>query len=145
MSKHMMRLRVMICEDEPVIVIAMSGAMEAFDCEPAGPFAFSRDARQALKENHIDAAILDVELADGASTQLARKPREAGVRMIVLSSLQTASPPPEFAGVDRLLKPADEPRLRDFCAAVIATARTGSASAAGGAAGTRFAPEDLMG
>ena len=117
------RPRIMICEDEPVVAMHLAAEVEACGCEALGPFAWGRDALAALRMQRVDAAILDVELADGASTPLARALREAGVRMIVLSGLQTNSPPPEFAGVEWLVKPADDRRIHAFCAEVLAAGR----------------------
>lgn len=123
MAKEFERPRIMICEDEPMIAINLAAEIAALGCDPVGPFASSREGLMALRDERIDAAILDVELSDGASTPLARALREADVRMIVLSGLQTTSPPPEFAGVEWLVKPADERRLRAFCHEAIASSR----------------------
>lgn len=133
----------MICEDEPVIAMHIAAEVESCDCEVVGPFAHARDAMSVLRMQHIDAAILDIELADGASTPLARALREAGVRVIVLSGLHTASPPPEFAGLEWLVKPADERRLRAFCEGVTTRGLPHAASVAK-AAGTSAPPGDLL-
>lgn len=119
MTQHLFRPRIMICEDEPVIAMDIAAIVTSCGCEAVGPFASAREAIASLKRQPVDAAILDIDLSDGASTPLARALREAGVPMIVLSGLDINSPPPEFAGVEWLLKPADERRLQDFCAAAI--------------------------
>lgn len=133
----------MICEDELMIALNLAAEIAALDCEPVGPFASSREALTALRDERIDAAILDVELSDGASTPLARALREAGVRMIVLSGLQTTSPPPEFAGVEWLVKPADDRRLRAFCNEAIAVSRLKRAAVGLTPAGTSPNSGDL--
>lgn len=113
----------MICEDEPMIAMHIAAIVNDCGCEAVGPFASSREAQASLRKQLVDAAILDIELTDGASTPLARMLRDAGVRMIVLSGLHTSSPPPEFSGVEWLSKPADEERLRAFCAAAFGPSR----------------------
>ncbi len=118
MSQRKIRPRILICEDEILIAIQIATLVEECGCEAVGPFAWGRDALSYLKHQTIDAAILDIELLDGASTPLARVLREAGGPMIVLSGLRANSPPPEFAGVEWLTKPADENRLRAFLKAV---------------------------
>ncbi len=105
-----------------MIAVHIAAIVSDSGCEPVGPFATGREAMAALRRGGIDAAILDIELADGASTPLARALREAGVAMIVLSGLRTSSPPPEFAGVTWLEKPVDQTRLQAFCIATLALA-----------------------
>ena len=115
---------ILICEDEILIAIQIATLVEECGCEAIGPFVWGRDALSYLKHQTIDAAILDIELLDGASTPLARALREAGRPMIVLSGLRANSPPPEFAGVEWLTKPADENRLRAFLKAVAVNFKT---------------------
>lgn len=105
-----------------LVALHVAAIVNECGCEPVGPFALWRDALAVIRRQAVDAAILDIELADGASTPLARELREAGVPMIVLSGLRTSSPPPEFAGVTWLDKPVDESRLRAFCSATAAIA-----------------------
>lgn len=138
------RPRIMICEDEPVLAMHLAAEVEACGCEALGPFASVSDALAALRIQRVDAAILDVELADGASTPLARALREAGVRMIVLSGLHTHSPPPEFAGVEWLVKPADDRRLHAFCTEAIAASRLPCGPRVATPAGTSAPPGDLL-
>lgn len=107
-----------------LIAMQIATLVEECGCEAIGPFAWGRDALSFLKRQTIDAAILDIELLDGASTPLARVLRETGAPMIVLSGLRAKSPPPEFAGVDWLTKPADENRLRAFLAATAAIVKS---------------------
>lgn len=122
MSQKSVRPRILICEDEMLIAVHVAAIVSECGCEPIGPFSSGRDALSALRRQGVDAAILDIELADGASTPLARVLREASVPMIVLSGLQTSSPPPEFAGVAWLDKPVDESLLQAFCSATRALA-----------------------
>jgi DNA-binding response OmpR family regulator len=122
MVRNPVRPRILICEDEMMIAVHVATIVSDSGCEPVGPFTTGREGLAALRRGAIDAAILDIELADGASTPLARALREAGVPMIVLSGLRTSSPPPEFAGVTWLEKPVDQSRLHAFCIATLALA-----------------------
>lgn len=139
------RPRIMICEDEPLIALHLATQVEARGCEAVGPFASAREALGALRMQRVDAAILDIELADGAATPLARALRDGGVRMIVLSGLHTTSPPPEFAGVEWLLKPADDRRVHAFCDEALAAVRPARRPPMATAAGTTAPPGDLLG
>ena len=115
MNRKLYRPRILICEDEMMVAAHVAAIVEECGCEPVGPFATGREALSAIRRQAVDAAILDIDLSDGASTPLARALRQASVRMIVLSGLRTPSPPPEFAGVAWLDKPVDEARLQAFC------------------------------
>jgi DNA-binding response OmpR family regulator len=77
---------------------------------------------KALLKEAPEAAILDIELTDGASTGLARALRLADVPFVVVSGITTSAPPPEFAGVEWIEKPADNRRLRPLLDAARARA-----------------------
>lgn len=123
MLRKQVRPRILICEDEMMIAIHVASIVGESGCEAVGPFATAREALATLRREPIDAAILDIDLADGASTPLARALRSACVPMIVLSGLRTSSPPPEFAGVTWLDKPVDQSKLHEFCSAALALAK----------------------
>jgi hypothetical protein len=78
MSKYNQRPRIMVCEDEPLIALNLIAIIEECGCEPIGPFATGKEALARLRKQRIDAAFLDVDLADGASTPLARVLRAKG-------------------------------------------------------------------
>ena len=99
------RPRVLICEDDPILACDLELQLEDLGFEPIGPFATQADAIRALRSAVPEAAVIDVELADGACTRLAGILRDKGVLTIVVSGLRVSSPPPEFAGATWLLKP----------------------------------------
>lgn len=120
--------RIMICEDEPLLACDMCDDVRSFGCDVVGPFGSQREGIRALGRETVDAVILDVELADGASTRLAGLLREHGVPFLVVSGLVMAEPPPEFAEAEWLLKPADAQRVRAFCEGVKRARRCATAS-----------------
>lgn len=97
--------RVLICEDDPILACDLEQQLEDLGFDPIGPFATQADAIRALRGATPDAAVIDVELADGACTRLAGILRDRGVLTVVVSGLRVSSPPPEFAGAAWLLKP----------------------------------------
>lgn len=99
------RPRVLICEDDPILACDLEQQLEDLGFDPIGPFATQAEAIRALRHATPDAAVIDVELADGACTKLAGILRDNGVLTIVVSGLRVSSPPPEFAGAAWLLKP----------------------------------------
>lgn len=127
MSKNNHRPRIMVCEDEPFIALNLIAIIEDCGCEAVGPFATGKEALATFRRQRIDAALLDVDLADGASTPVARALREKDTPLLVISGLQLTKPPPEFAGLQWLGKPLDENKLREFCTAMVANAQPGAA------------------
>lgn len=105
----------MVCEDEPLLAADLCEKLQAAGFYVVGPFGFQRDAIRALELESVDAVILDVELADGASTRLAGLLQDGGIPFIVVSGLTTPAPPPEFANVEWLLKPPEMLRILAFC------------------------------
>jgi len=105
----------MVCEDEPLLAADLCDKLQAKGFYVVGPFGIQRDAIRALELEPVDGVILDVELADGASTRLAGLLQDGGIPFIVVSGLTTPAPPPEFANVEWLLKPAEMSRVFAFC------------------------------
>lgn len=99
------RPRVLICEDDPILACDLELQLEDLGFDLIGPFAMQTDAIRALRNTTPEAAVIDVELADGACTRLAGILRDRGVLTVVVSGLRVSSPPPEFAGAAWLLKP----------------------------------------
>ncbi len=132
MTNFTTRPRIMICEDEALIAMHIVALVKECGCEAVGPFATGHHALSFLKRQTVDGAILDVELLDGASTPIARVLRASGAPLIVVSGLHAKSPPPEFAGVDWLSKPADDTQLRAFLKATATVARRDARESIGG-------------
>jgi CheY-like chemotaxis protein len=59
--------RILIVEDEPFIALDLVFAVEDAGGQPVGPAASVRQALALVEAGGIDAAILDVDLADGHS------------------------------------------------------------------------------
>ena len=83
--------RVLIVEDESLIAMELSDIVEGSAGRVVGPFRTNRDALAALEPDRlgnrpIDAAILDLNLADGEATPIAEKLREAGVPILICTA-----------------------------------------------------------
>ena len=65
--------RVLIVEDETLVAMELADIVEASRGEVIGPFRTNRDALAALGRTRIDAAILDLNLADGDATPTAER------------------------------------------------------------------------
>ena len=105
------RPRVLICEDDPILACDLEQQLEDLGFDPIGPFATQAEALRALRGVMPAAAVIDVELADGACTRLAGVLRDNGVLTVVVTGLRVSSPPPEFADATWLLKPLTDDAL----------------------------------
>jgi DNA-binding response OmpR family regulator len=76
---------VLLAEDEAVISLALEDALAEAGFRVAGPFAHCARALEWLQDNTPDAALLDVELADGPCTEVARTLHQRGVRLVFFS------------------------------------------------------------
>ena len=56
-------LRVLLVEDEPIVALALMGALRSFGCEVVGP-AYDLTQAELLSQGPLDGAILDVNLGD---------------------------------------------------------------------------------
>jgi DNA-binding NtrC family response regulator len=63
--------RVLVVEDEALIAMSISAMLTEADGVPVGPASSVREARQLIRDvTVLDAAVLDVNLADGAVTPI---------------------------------------------------------------------------
>ena len=74
--------RVLIMEDEFIVALDLSDMTEELGFDVAGPFATIAEGAQALEHFRPDAAILDVQLADGEVFPLADMLVRLGVPII---------------------------------------------------------------
>jgi DNA-binding response OmpR family regulator len=74
--------RVMICEDEAIVALDLRMLVEDLGHTVIGPFATVAQSLKACADEHIDAAILDVQLRDGEIFPVAERLRSKGVTVI---------------------------------------------------------------
>ncbi len=78
--------RVLIVEDEVLIAMDLMDIVESGEGLVVGPFRTNRDALAALASEPVDAAILDLNLADGDVTPTATYLLAAGVPILVCTA-----------------------------------------------------------
>lgn len=85
--------RVLICEDEPLIALDLEQMVYDVGHEPLGPVRNFADALEAADSARPAVAIIDLNLADGATgANLARLLHERGIRIVVLSGMTDVIP-----------------------------------------------------
>ena len=80
-AKPLCGASILLVEDDAIIALDMAGLLEEAGAVVIGPFARVRDALGALAEGP-DAALLDIEIADGTVFPLADRMREAGLAIV---------------------------------------------------------------
>lgn len=99
------RPRVLIVEDEPLVAMMLTGFLDQLDCAALGPCATPFEALSLLKENAIDAAVLDVNLGGETVYPVADALRRIGTPFAFLTGYGRESIEPRFADVASLEKP----------------------------------------
>ena len=103
--------RVMVVEDIFVLAMEVKSVLETAGAEVVGPFASSGGALRSCGQRLPDCALLDANLGEGSSFDLARVLRMRGVPFLFFTGYDRDALPSEFADVERLEKPVDTARL----------------------------------
>src|SRR3954470_1074230 len=97
---------VLLTEDDTLIGMDLSDALEKAGYRVLGPVATAAEALSLLEQEAPTLAIIDVLLRDGPCAELARELRRRGVPFLVHSGRQQDEPlAGDFQGVPWLSKP----------------------------------------
>lgn len=100
----------MVVEDSYYLATEVKGFLEGAGAEVIGPVATVADAERSLRQAP-DCIVLDVNLGEGTSIDLARQLRMDGIPFLFFTGYDASALPPEFAAVERLEKPVNAARL----------------------------------
>ncbi|MPR10719.1 response regulator [Microvirga tunisiensis] len=76
--------RVLVVEDEALIALSISEMLTEAEGVPVGPAASIREARQLIRDVAVlDAAVLDVNLADGSVTPILEALSARGIPTVI--------------------------------------------------------------
>jgi two-component system, response regulator PdtaR len=118
-----MVLRILVAEDEFITGFDLCDTFEEAGYEVEGPHAGISSAMLACQKEKPDLAILDIELTDGLSYELAQKLLDDNVPVILHSERHSATEvAARFPGVTTLAKPCPPAMLLDTVSRVIAPA-----------------------
>jgi DNA-binding response OmpR family regulator len=107
-----MALRILLAEDEFITAFDLCDTFEEAGYEVEGPHAGISSAMLACQKEKPDLAVLDVELADGLSYELAQKLLEDNVPVILHSDQADAVEiAARFPGATMLAKPCPPAKL----------------------------------
>jgi DNA-binding response OmpR family regulator len=101
-----MVLRILVAEDEFITAFDLCDTFEEAGYEVEGPHAGITSAMLACQKERPDVALLDIELADGLSLELAQKLLDENVPVILHSDpADTGALAVRFPGATTLAKP----------------------------------------
>jgi CheY-like chemotaxis protein len=76
-------LRILVAEDEALVLMEIEDILYDFGCEIVGPVATVDDALAAIRQNDLDGALLDMSLHGDRITPAAEELLARGVRFIL--------------------------------------------------------------
>lgn len=101
-----MYTRILVVEEDPLVAIMLEGYLDALGRRPVGSAETVAEALRHLAEQEIDAAIVDVHLADGeTSGPVAKALRAAGIPFLVATGSLDAIDDRALADAPLLTKP----------------------------------------
>jgi PAS domain S-box-containing protein len=115
--------RILIVEDEPLVAMMLTGFLDQLDCTALGPCATPFEALSFLKDNAIDAALLDVNLGGETVYPVADALHSIRVPFAFLTGYGGESIEPRFAETARLEKPVGFEALARVIGVLCASAR----------------------
>ncbi|WP_343346601.1 response regulator [Sphingomicrobium sp. XHP0239] len=81
------RPRVFVVEDEFLIAFEMADTLESMGISVAGPYVHFEEAKKAAREEMVDAALLDVNLGGGKTSEpIAEIFRERGIPFVFVTA-----------------------------------------------------------
>lgn len=115
--------RILLLEDEAFLAMDLALTLQADGYQVLGPCRSVEEAREAVARLHPDAAVLDINLGDGAdSFEFTKILDDADVPFLFVSGYSAATVPLPAAIADRprLSKPVDNAALIAAIEALIA-------------------------
>jgi DNA-binding response OmpR family regulator len=96
---------VLVVEDDYLQAQALAYALKGYGARVIGPFPVSDEGLRHCGRHLIDAAVLDINIADGTSFPLADRLIREGVPFIFLTGDERRAIPQRFQSVPHYLKP----------------------------------------
>ncbi|HYW16724.1 MAG TPA: response regulator [Allosphingosinicella sp.] len=99
--------KILVIEDEFYLAMDIKEALERAGGQVRGPFADAGDGLAELERERPDCAIVDINLGNGPSFEIAEELQRWGVPFLFLTGYDAPAIPPGLADIERLEKPAD--------------------------------------
>jgi len=123
-------LRMLVVEDDYFIALELCAALRAAGADVIGPVRDMESGLAAVRREHIDCGVLDVNLQGRMGFQIATELRARNIPAIFATGYARSTIPAELADLPRLEKPVDLAALcRAVQSAVFGTSRRSAAPA----------------
>jgi DNA-binding response OmpR family regulator len=130
-NRPLLGLRVLVVEDDYFIALELCHALRQAGAEVVGPARNVQSGLDAIGNEQIDCAVLDVNLQGRMGFQLAEELRERDVPAIFATGYDPGTIPDELADLPRLEKPVDLSALCRTVASSVSGARQRRAASTG--------------
>jgi DNA-binding response OmpR family regulator len=117
------KARVLVVEDEYLIAVHVQDELERAGAEVIGPVPTVKAALQLLERTEIDAAVLNVTLADGPSLPVAEALQKMGKVYVFVTAYEQNVLPGAYVSVPVLNKPVNPTVLIEALAARLGPTR----------------------
>ena len=111
--------RVLLVEDEAILALSIEDMLLDLGCEIVGPAMSLSQARALAEGERLDAAILDINMGEGLSFDVAATLRKRSVPFCFSTGYGSAGVTPEYAEVPVLPKPYSAASLRAVLSGLI--------------------------
>jgi DNA-binding NarL/FixJ family response regulator len=106
-----MTARILIAEDNALLALELSHALETAGFEVIGPALSVEQALALIESPGCNAAVLDINLRGATSEQIAHKLLTLAIPFVTLTGYAPAQRPPIFDGIPAFAKPVAMPEL----------------------------------
>lgn len=114
MSAPLSGRRVLIVEDESLVAMLLETILEDMGCTPVGPASNIDDGLAMVADSeHLDAALLDVNVAGRQVFPVAEALKARGVPFVFSTGYGEGGLPDEWRGQSTIQKPFTEAAVRD--------------------------------
>ena len=111
LSLNLTGARILVVEDEFYLAMDIKDGIERAGGAVLGPCADGASGISALLRERPDCAIVDINLGDGPSFDVAAELKRHGVPFVFITGYDAPSIPAELGDVERIEKPADTRRV----------------------------------
>src|SRR5271166_4387694 len=106
--------RVLIVEDEPMVAMDLESIVLGVIAADVVVVTSVSGARQAMAAP-LDLALLDIEVTDGRTFEIARELQRNGASFVFISGAHPEAVPPDLRGAPFISKPFDRRQIERFC------------------------------
>jgi two-component sensor histidine kinase/DNA-binding response OmpR family regulator len=106
------RPRILLVEDEALVAMMIQDYLSEFGYQVLGPVCTASEAAAKARDGHFEAAVLDINLGDGAVYPIADILTARGVPFVFVTGYDAESIEPRFRKIPILQKPIEREALK---------------------------------